>query len=168
MWQIKYASAVPKNLGLGLNFQPCSAVKAISSLGVRSPWCRVCVSEPLVNYNINFRRKKIMYSFLMGNICSLEACLLIKCFECNFKYNLESNLIWKICIPFPENLWPHFAREDPFWPAHPILRGAIFCLVLGWWREQQGKIVFEGTFMWPVINSSVIIGQFFYRICSPV
>ena len=23
MWQTKYASAVPKNLGLGLNFQPC-------------------------------------------------------------------------------------------------------------------------------------------------
>ena len=24
MWQTKYASAVPKNLGLGLNFRPCS------------------------------------------------------------------------------------------------------------------------------------------------
>jgi hypothetical protein len=24
MWQTKYASAVPKNLGLGLNFWPCS------------------------------------------------------------------------------------------------------------------------------------------------
>ena len=35
MWQTKYAAAVPKNLGLGLNFWPCSA---ISSLGVRSPW----------------------------------------------------------------------------------------------------------------------------------
>ena len=30
MWQTKYASAVLKNLGLG--------VKAISSMGVRSPW----------------------------------------------------------------------------------------------------------------------------------
>ena len=36
MWQTKYASAVPKNLGLRLNFG--RAVKAISSLGVRSPW----------------------------------------------------------------------------------------------------------------------------------
>ena len=24
MWQTKYASAVPKNLGLGFNFWPCS------------------------------------------------------------------------------------------------------------------------------------------------
>ena len=24
MWQTKYASAIPKNLGLGLNFRPCS------------------------------------------------------------------------------------------------------------------------------------------------
>ena len=24
MWQMKYASAVPKNLGLGSDFQPCS------------------------------------------------------------------------------------------------------------------------------------------------
>ena len=36
MWQTKYASAVPKNLGLGLLLG--RAVKAISSLGVRSPW----------------------------------------------------------------------------------------------------------------------------------
>ena len=34
MWQTKYA--VPKNLGLVVNFWP--AVKAISSLGVLSPW----------------------------------------------------------------------------------------------------------------------------------
>ena len=36
MWQTKYASAVPKNLGVGVNFG--RAVKAISSLSVRSPW----------------------------------------------------------------------------------------------------------------------------------
>ena len=24
MWQTKYASPIPKNLGLGLNFRPCS------------------------------------------------------------------------------------------------------------------------------------------------
>ena len=24
MWKTKYASALPKNLGLGLNFRPCS------------------------------------------------------------------------------------------------------------------------------------------------
>ena len=34
MWQKKYASAVPKNLGVGVNFG--CAVKAISSPGVRS------------------------------------------------------------------------------------------------------------------------------------
>ena len=37
MWQTKYASAVPKNLGVGVDFFGC-AVKAISSPGVRSPW----------------------------------------------------------------------------------------------------------------------------------
>ena len=36
MWQKKYALAVPKNMGVGVNFG--RAVKAISSLGVRSPW----------------------------------------------------------------------------------------------------------------------------------
>ena len=35
MWQTKYASAVPKNLGVGVNFG--RAVKTISCLGVRSP-----------------------------------------------------------------------------------------------------------------------------------
>ena len=36
MWQTKYASAIPKNLGVGVIFG--RAVKAISSLGVRSLW----------------------------------------------------------------------------------------------------------------------------------
>ena len=36
MWQTKYASAVPKNLGVGVDFG--HAVKAISSPDVRSPW----------------------------------------------------------------------------------------------------------------------------------
>ena len=35
MWQTKYSLAVPKNLGVGVNFG--RAVKAISSMGVRSP-----------------------------------------------------------------------------------------------------------------------------------
>ena len=35
MWQTKYASAVPKNLGVGVDFG--RAVKALSSPGVRSP-----------------------------------------------------------------------------------------------------------------------------------
>ena len=38
MWQTKYASAVPKNLGVGVNFG--RAVKVISSPGVRSPWVK--------------------------------------------------------------------------------------------------------------------------------
>ena len=33
MWQIKYASVVLKNLGVGVNFD--RSVKAISSLGIR-------------------------------------------------------------------------------------------------------------------------------------
>ena len=52
MWQTKYASAVHKNLGLGLNFR---AVKAISSLGVRSRWA--CPLQ-LRRTNGNHRNKK--------------------------------------------------------------------------------------------------------------
>jgi hypothetical protein len=40
MRQTKYASAVPKNLGLGFDFW--LAVRAITSPGVLSPW--VCLS----------------------------------------------------------------------------------------------------------------------------
>jgi hypothetical protein len=32
MWQTKYASAVPNNLGLGLNFWPCSEGYFLSSV----------------------------------------------------------------------------------------------------------------------------------------
>ena len=38
IWQPKYASVVFKNLGVGVDFRPCSAVKALSSPGVRSSW----------------------------------------------------------------------------------------------------------------------------------
>ena len=34
MWQTKYASAVPKNFGLGLNFRPCSEGNFVSG----RPW----------------------------------------------------------------------------------------------------------------------------------
>ena len=30
MWQTKYASAVPKNLGVGVNFRPCSEISLIT------------------------------------------------------------------------------------------------------------------------------------------
>ena len=43
MWQTKYAANIPKNLGLGLNFG--RVVKAISSLGVRSPWGKGSVTQ---------------------------------------------------------------------------------------------------------------------------
>ena len=35
MWETKYALTLPKNLGVGVDFWPCRAVKAISSLGIR-------------------------------------------------------------------------------------------------------------------------------------
>ena len=41
MWQTEHASAVPKNLGVGVNFR---AEKTISSLGVRSPWLKTSVA----------------------------------------------------------------------------------------------------------------------------
>ena len=43
MWQTNHTSAVPKSLGVGVDFLPCSAVKAISSPGVPSPclWVKV-------------------------------------------------------------------------------------------------------------------------------
>ena len=46
MWQTKYASAVPIDLGLEFDFRPFfgRAVKAISPPGVRSPWVLVSTS----------------------------------------------------------------------------------------------------------------------------
>ena len=45
MWQTKYASAVPKNLGVGVDFRPCSEGDFLTAvrklLGVRSPWLQV-------------------------------------------------------------------------------------------------------------------------------
>ena len=38
MWQTKYASAVSKNLGVGVNFRPCSEDYFLSD--VRSPWVK--------------------------------------------------------------------------------------------------------------------------------
>jgi hypothetical protein len=49
MWQTKYASAVLKNLGVGVNFG--RAVKAISSLGVRVQ------VHPTVDLALNFHKK---------------------------------------------------------------------------------------------------------------
>ena len=48
MWQTKYASAVPKNLGLGLNFRPCSKGYFLSGRG----WCYTSTPR-----SINFRVK---------------------------------------------------------------------------------------------------------------
>ena len=44
MWQTKYASAVPKNLGLGLN---CSE----GSLDVRSPWVGLKIKRVLPSFS---------------------------------------------------------------------------------------------------------------------
>jgi len=53
MWQPKRASAVPKNLGLGLNFfWPFCAVKAISSLCVRSPCLETCEKVVVLDFRI--------------------------------------------------------------------------------------------------------------------
>ena len=54
MWQTKYALAIPKNLGVGVNFG--RAVKAISSLGVHSPCIRdndkyVAYGNPMTSKN---------------------------------------------------------------------------------------------------------------------
>ena len=54
MWQVKYASAVPKNLGVGVNF--CCAVKTISSLGVCTFWQKF--HNPAAQ---NFEEKHQMY-----------------------------------------------------------------------------------------------------------
>ena len=59
MWKTKYALAVPKNLGLGLNFQPCSAqrlrrVKLIIRRFCFSklPWVISECPAPFVDANI--------------------------------------------------------------------------------------------------------------------
>ena len=51
MWQTKYAAAGPKNLGVGVNFWPCSAVYSYFLSGrpwsvVRCPWSVVLYDTP--------------------------------------------------------------------------------------------------------------------------
>ena len=69
MWQTKYASAVHKNLGVRVNFRPCSAVKAISSPGVRSlpsvkSWASSSSSSTFI-YNNGFAQKAALGRFMM-------------------------------------------------------------------------------------------------------
>ena len=63
MWQTKYASAVPKNLGLGLNFRP--AVKAISCLGVRSPWYNPDKIAAILSQHSNYLVGTYIFSFVI-------------------------------------------------------------------------------------------------------
>ena len=69
MWQTKYALAVPKDLGLGLNFQPylkiwdwdwifSRAVKSISSLGICSLWHHDLTRFDL--RNISYRKFRLI------------------------------------------------------------------------------------------------------------
>ena len=51
MWQTKYASAVPKNLGVVVNFRPCS--EGYPSLGVRSPW--PCPGQRIIQLSCLFK-----------------------------------------------------------------------------------------------------------------
>ena len=53
MWQTNYASAVPKNLGVGVDFRPCSEGNFLTgrpqSLAMGNPWLnlRVNIKHPL-------------------------------------------------------------------------------------------------------------------------
>ena len=65
MWQTKYASAVPKNLGLGFDFRLCCAVKAISSSGVSSDLHHCLILKRFnifcrYHYNVDGRRKHVL------------------------------------------------------------------------------------------------------------
>ena len=53
MWQTKYASAVPKNLGLGLNFRPCSEGNFLSGRPCLSHLDAQFWSELLKNFAEN-------------------------------------------------------------------------------------------------------------------
>ena len=54
MWQTKYAAAVPKNLGVGVNFRPCSEGYLLSE----RPWS---VPQPIGIKSLE--EKKVLTSF---------------------------------------------------------------------------------------------------------
>ena len=82
MWQTKYASAVPKNLGLGLNSR--RAVKAISSLGVHSLWILL------------FKKDQ---NLLQSKVTPLAVTPLKGCKLANFgKINNDSGFAWFLSL----------------------------------------------------------------------
>ena len=66
MWQTKYALAVLKNLGVGVDFG--HAVKVISSPGVRSLWSKLW-AVPIGIPTKNSKPSKIMVSLLQLHYC---------------------------------------------------------------------------------------------------
>ena len=71
MWQTKYASAVPKNLGLGLNFRPCSEDQFLSGQSQS-------VSTP------NTRQKYILLKTKCLNFFSIQATAVDRCWQLQF------------------------------------------------------------------------------------
>ena len=67
MWQTKYASAIPKNFGVGVWF----SVKAISSPGVRSPWF-VTFTIQLEKFSVARWSSNVQWLFLQDMLCMTE------------------------------------------------------------------------------------------------
>ena len=92
MWQTKYALAVPKNLGLGLNFQPCSEGNFLSVVRayvhtandpLMSCMKNACPPFPDFTFpSFQFHRRiRVMYSWHL--LPSFRAALRRACFKIN-------------------------------------------------------------------------------------
>ena len=67
MWQKKYASAVPKNLGLGLDFRLCSEGDFLTGC----PWSVVMgISDNSIQFKYYFlNRYQLSHRFISSELC---------------------------------------------------------------------------------------------------
>ena len=78
MWQTKYALAVPKTWGVGVDFRPCG-LKAISSPGVRSPCRKLLISHTTIKITLYAEKVMTMhicYSELVNYFANVQCCSL--------------------------------------------------------------------------------------------
>ena len=116
MWQTKYAAAIPKNLGVGVNFRPCSAVKAVSSLGVRSPWYGGSI-HALRMYLLNFVERDFCLQLWLKPTRQIWH----NSISTNYKW-------WQLWAIFSKPLWSYNALVFLLLKFHRIFLKNIYCL----------------------------------------
>ena len=93
MWQTKYAAATPKNLGLGLNFWPCSEGCSPSGRPQSVLWqVYKNMNAPLVKLLIHFERQtqqRDMYFHCQINVWSLSDPMTIDSLRCYAIHNFR-------------------------------------------------------------------------------